>query len=313
METKEVKSNNNLSQAGLMQLADDFSNLAERDLVLLAILGVTAEMLAALRTKNEEYKNMPADTELLASVSMFSATKDTHAENVRETLRMISARVRKVFSENSAEYRSFDIQSFSRLNDETLYRIGKQIVRVARQHLQQLAVKGQTAEELDTLEADLLQFDKDIDNVKEAYRLREQATQSRTLLGNEIYTIISEISDSGKEYWVSRDKVKYNEYIIYDTPTGHKTGTTVASGVITGLITDFASGNPLKDVVVSVVVNGTATTVTTDENGEYALAEIPVGIYSVTATLADYTTATNENVEVAEDEDTTCDFEMKKP
>ena len=70
METKEVKPNNNLSQAGLMQLADDFSNLAERDLVLLAILGVTAEMLATLRTKNEEYKNMPADTELLASVSM---------------------------------------------------------------------------------------------------------------------------------------------------------------------------------------------------------------------------------------------------
>ena len=57
----------------------------------------------------------------------------------------------------------------------------------------------------------------------------------------------------------------------------------LALGSITG-ITVTADSSPLSGVTASVVVNGEAVSTTTNESGEFTLADIPVGIYTVTLT-----------------------------
>ncbi len=46
------------------------------------------------------------------------------------------------------------------------------------------------------------------------------ATEDRLELGNLLYKKIAEVFDSSKDYWVTSDESKYNDYVIYDTPGG---------------------------------------------------------------------------------------------
>jgi len=143
-------------------------------------------------------------------------------------------------------------------------------------------------------------------------KLKSQRTvivDDRILLMNKIWRKIMHVCDASEQVF-ENDYARQKRYIIYNTPNGQPPAGT-ATGVITGLITASSSGLPLKDAVVTVEVAGATLTATTDTEGEYALPEVPVGSYTVTATLGGYTTATRENVEVMEDEDTTCDFELK--
>ena len=58
------------------------------------------------------------------------------------------------------------------------------------------------------------------------------------------------------------------------------------TGTLSGVITDSVTGIPISGV--TVVIGSTSTT--TDSNGAYSIAGIPIGSYAVTFTKAGYTT-----------------------
>lgn len=79
-------------------------------------------------------------------------------------------------------------------------------------------------------------------------------------------------------------------------------------GTISGRVTDD-SGNPIADA--EVIVEGTTLSATTDENGDYTIADVPVGTHTVTASADGYEPASQDDIEVNEDETSTVDFALE--
>ncbi len=81
-----------------------------------------------------------------------------------------------------------------------------------------------------------------------------------------------------------------------------------ALGTIAGKVTDD-DNNPIEEA--EVIVEDTTLSVTTDENGDYTIADVPVGTYTVTASAEDYASASQDNVEVSEDATSTVNFALE--
>jgi len=80
-----------------------------------------------------------------------------------------------------------------------------------------------------------------------------------------------------------------------------------ALGTIAGTVTD--DNNPIEDA--EVIVEDTTLLATTDGNGDYTIADVPVGTYTVTASAEGYESASQDNVEVSEDATSTVNFALE--
>src|SRR3990172_7566896 len=78
------------------------------------------------------------------------------------------------------------------------------------------------------------------------------------------------------------------------------------TGKIAGTIKDSKDGSPLIGAVISV--EGTTMRAGSDDNGQYAILNVPVGTFSVKCTYVGYETQIQNNVKVSADITTTVDF-----
>jgi len=82
------------------------------------------------------------------------------------------------------------------------------------------------------------------------------------------------------------------------------------TGKISGVVADTETGEPLPGVAVSVV--GTKQGALTDENGEYYILNVPVGTYTVKASLIGFAPVDITNVGVSADLTAYTDFTLSK-
>ena len=81
------------------------------------------------------------------------------------------------------------------------------------------------------------------------------------------------------------------------------------TGKIAGYVKDKATGEPLAGV--NVVIVGTTMGASTDLDGHYFIINVPVGTYSLRASMIGYKQMTVENVKVIPDLTTTIDFKLE--
>jgi hypothetical protein len=93
---------------------------------------------------------------------------------------------------------------------------------MANAYTVELQAKGLTAGMIADLDTKCTQFDLAIAAKEDAVLAREVATEQRVTLANDLYARIVRICGFGKDYWFTRNEAKYNDYVIYDTPTGTK-------------------------------------------------------------------------------------------
>jgi len=82
------------------------------------------------------------------------------------------------------------------------------------------------------------------------------------------------------------------------------------TGIISGMVTDSATGEKLASV--NVIVKGTNLTTVTDENGYYVITNVPPGEYKVTASLVGYADAQVGKVSVLMDVTAPVDFALEQ-
>jgi hypothetical protein len=127
------------------------------------------------------------------------------------------------------------------------------------------------------------------------------------LLGNALYGKITEFFGFGKDYWASRDESKYNDYIIYNTPTGQKPAAGTV-GSIHGTVTNSVTQAPIADVEI-YYAGAEEPSMMTDEDGEYMDDNVDVKINTFTATHDKFKDFTGTFTIIADD-DITYDFMM---
>ena len=216
MQMNEYRPDFHMPYSALMQLGDTAVLLAQRDTAELSFYGINEEYINLLKQKTSALKNMPTDEELLAGVSIGTAKKNDTADAIRTAVRSIMIRAKIVYGYNSAAYNNFGVKGLDRMNDNELLRCAKRVARIAEENLTALSEKGLTQEEITALYNRTQDYDYTIDAKDIAVSRRDRASAQRITIANELYELIKEVFDYGKDYWYSRQEAKYNDYIIYE-------------------------------------------------------------------------------------------------
>lgn len=286
-----------MSFADLMQLGDEGDSLIERDAAELLPYGVDADYRTDLANLTQELKDFPTDEEFQGDVTDLTEIKDTAADAVKVAIRSIMVRVKSGFGDNTGKYRRFGTEGLDRLDDKDLVKCGKRVVRMATLFLSQLAAKGLTLAMITELGTKVTTLDNALDAQDDAIRLRDSSTEDRIELGNELYKKIVELFDYGKDYWITRSEAKYNDYVIYNTPSGSSGNTIVREADVA-----FAADLNVDISTLEGTDESTITIEISDTNLKFFSATTPGGtngasiyeanIGSVTMLLSEFATLT---------------------
>lgn len=204
------------SDGKLVQLADDYILLTDRDFVKLAEYGITGDDLDNLKNMRTGFADYPTDEELLGLLVVATKTKNKHRDTVETAVRSIMVRVEDVFKNDSGILMQFGVGSISKETDANFIRTATRVHRVATGMQAELNAAGVTVTYLADFKAKVKLLDEALDSCDTAQRNRAAATRERILKGNELYKAIVRIASFGKDAFYSTNEAKYEDYVIIE-------------------------------------------------------------------------------------------------
>jgi len=204
----------------LLVLIDNCLYLIDRDAAIYLLFGVGDETKDFLTDNGDLLRAFRTDEEYLGDMSDATATRDITADKVKVAIRDVMLRPRMIFGENTAKYRSFGTHGMDAMDDKELLHCSERVVRAANQFFDLLEPAGLTHAIVDALDALTVTYREHINLKNDAVYIRDIATEARIELGNKLYNKIVILYDIGKTYWADKSEAKYNDYVIYNTPTG---------------------------------------------------------------------------------------------
>lgn len=225
MKQEVVVFSSNMSYGDLSQLADAGVNTAMRDISDLSLFGVDIAFVDNIRQKNAVFKDFATDEEYSGIVSKRTQEKNDLRNVVTKGISNIMIRVKNKYGVNSPDYKRFSTGTMHKDTDSDLVRMARRVTRLANEYLSDLYEKGLRQPEIDSLNEQIDLFDKSIETKDQAVKERDTATQQRALLANEIYALVSELFDYGKQRYIDTNEAKYNDYVIYSNQTSSMVNT----------------------------------------------------------------------------------------
>lgn len=219
MKKKEVFRVYNMTDAQLVQTCDNLLNAAERDEVEMSLRGYSLTRRQQIKILRDDFNDFPPDAYFSSVRLEATENKNISREKLEIKLRSIFVMAANKFGVNTAKYKRFGSTDISRQTDDQLIRNAKLVHLTATSLLNELSSEGLTTtwlSELDTLRQEL---DNNLDQQKIAERERDIATEERVEKGNILYTELTKLASVGKDIWYSVNESKYNDYLIYDTPS----------------------------------------------------------------------------------------------
>jgi len=307
LKANEVFPDFHLKYGALTQKSDDLISSAIRDFVDLALYGMTQAEIDETKTIRNEFADMPTDAELIGDKIGKTEAKAEKSKELRLLINDIVNRVGLKYRKSSWQYRKIRVGDLSRIGDSDLCRSAKATARTMTSLIDENSSMGLSQELLDKLITINQEFDDLIDQQIDAVKERDIITQERRIKANELYKKLLHISETGKAAYMSTNEAKYNDYVIYNTASGKR----IAKGF--GILTGIVSGK--DDMLLqgaTIKVEGTELTVTSIENGEYIINDIPVGTYSFIASAEGYKNSVLNNIEITDGDSREIDFELIK-
>jgi hypothetical protein len=124
------------------------------------------------------------------------------------------------FGASSAQYRAFGPSDLTRQPDAELARTYKIMVTAATENLAEMSAEGLSQTMIDTLATQGSTYDETIDAMAKGISDRDIATESRVEALNDLYALLSKYAGIGQDIFYETNEAKYNDYVIYDTPSG---------------------------------------------------------------------------------------------
>jgi hypothetical protein len=218
---KESAREYSLSDGALIEKTDSIISFATRDTAELTPEGVTLARLDALKDKRDDFNEMEDDEEWEGLVSEKVEEKNIAAALCETTVHNIRRMAANVFGEGKPKYKRFGFEGINRLEEDKKPKAYYRVWRRATAALADLTDEGLTALKLSDFKTAIDDFDVKLDVVDDTIADRDAATEERIELGNEIYTELVKVSNTGKDYWFDKSEAKYNDYVIYPTSTGN--------------------------------------------------------------------------------------------
>lgn len=212
----------NFSYGRLKQIADKTLLQIDRDKIEFEDRGFSGKKKSELAEAIERFADFPTDEELESAKMEMTQLKDSVRMEFETTARSFYVAAKNTFGTDNAKYRAFGNADLSSQKDADLVRNGKNIVSASKKYLTELAGEGITAEKVANLEELRNKFDGALDLQAKHISDRDNATEERAILANELYTLLVKHSDTGKDIWASKSEARYNDYVIYNTPSGEK-------------------------------------------------------------------------------------------
>ncbi len=302
----------NFEESELIIKCESTIAVALRDKDQLLEVGFTNDKRLAFQAQLDAFKLISTDTFMLGIQATRTQEKDTARQSVEKGLRTILAIASNLYGADSAKYRQFGSANLTRITDIQLMQNTRSAAATATFLIAELQPEGVTPAMITALTTKVTAFDAAVNSQIAAIRQRDIITEERTLKANELYHILVKVCTLGKNIWYGVNEAKYNDYIIYDTPSGD--ATKAANPEITGILAGTVADNQTNAAIAGALlaINGTQLTATSDEYGEFSIDNIPQGTYTLNATAAGYQPFAHTNINIKADEQTDVSVRMGK-
>lgn len=204
----------------LKQKADEVINLIDRDTVEFADRGYNAAKKTEFVNARNAVENVTSDEQFDAIKAHLTAQKDASRRLLEKTMRTVFNMAENAFGNGTAKYREFGDAEISRQTDSDLVRTAKITASTAQKYLVNLTPEGLTTAKITLLNTQRTTFDVAIDDQAKGISDRDVATEDRVETLNILYRLLVKYADIGKDIFYESDEAKYNDYVIYDTPSG---------------------------------------------------------------------------------------------
>lgn len=206
--------------AVLKQKADEFINLIDRDIAEFTDRGYTLAKKTEFTNARDAVDNFPSDEQLEAIKIELTAQKDAARNALAKTMRTILNMAQNVYGLASAKYKEFGASDLARQSDAELVRNARIMTVTAEKYLSDLASEGLSADKIATLSTQRDTLDLAIDAQAKGISDRDVATEDRIETLNILYRLLTKYAGIGQDIFYETDEAKYNDYVIYDTPSG---------------------------------------------------------------------------------------------
>lgn len=206
--------------AVLKQKADEFINLLDRDIVEFTDRGYSPAKRTELMEARSAVEDFPSDEQLEAIKIDLTNQKETARRALEKSMRTILNMAENTFGFGSAKHKEFGASDITRQPDAEIVRNARIMSATADKYLRELENEGLTEDKIATLIAQRDELDLAIDAQAKGISDRDVATEDRIEVLNTLYQLLTKYAGIGQDIFYETDEAKYNDYIIYDTPSG---------------------------------------------------------------------------------------------
>jgi hypothetical protein len=211
------------SDSFLKQKADLIAMCIERDATEFLSRKVTALTQQAFKTMISNFDNSPGDEIILGNISNATEEKEALAEALRVKIRTLRSMADNVWGKKHVNYRIYEFERISKSKGNQLHRLARKVINVASEQLADLAAEGLTQATIDDLKACDDSFDLAIDAKEEQTACRDTSSQDRIAKANIVFKEMQRLCKIGKDLFAASNESKYNDYVLYNTPSGSAT------------------------------------------------------------------------------------------
>ena len=212
----------NFPDADLYMQCMERIRYAERDGVDFTTYNYGQDRIDAFIKVCKKFDELPSDDEMLGEQMEFTTKKKDTSEKLKTAIRSIMTRVAMKYHNRSGRYRKFGTTKMGDMSDPQLVFCGRRVARVARQQMPFLDEVGVTeAQVMKVLEA-CKAFEDAINRKQDKSADRDIMVEVRTRIGNEMYRELIILCNIGKDIWIEKDTVKYEQYVIYESNNDQK-------------------------------------------------------------------------------------------
>lgn len=197
-------------------------NYAKRDIQGFETYSFSKERLAKFEAACNAFAALPTDDELVGVQMQMTEKKAEAADKLKIAIRSVMTRVAMKYHNKSGRYRRFGTRKMGDMNDSQLLFCARRVIRVGTQMMSFLEEVGLSQATLDKVNEAMVNFENAIHIQKDKVSDRDIMVEKRTDLGNELYEELIVLCNIGKDIWIDKDTVKYEQYVIYESNANQK-------------------------------------------------------------------------------------------